>query len=267
MGRLLSCLPRSIQGPLGWAGASGVHILLRLNLQMGSSQWTESHSSSRNVVSGPSGLRSTQVKKVDRCVLTLIHTDWLENNVNTFHGSVFTHCSSSYFCKSFWGKPWKGLMPVRPCAWLPVVPAWNCHQVSLLTSLLRALSYFQLALERKKKENARSDGDCHLLSLLQPQDFIWNHETVCGLQVLATAFCVSWKKLYFGLALASCLLQSYEVVRATSAIDRDKTRYKDRFPNIHGYLETDTNKYSISVHLEKQTMVSMWVTESDQICC
>lgn len=66
---------------------------------------------------------------------------------------------------------------------------------------------------------------------------------------------------------ASCLLQSYEVIRATSATDMDKTRYKDRIPNIHGELETDTNKYSISVHLEKQTVGSMCITESGQICC
>lgn len=66
---------------------------------------------------------------------------------------------------------------------------------------------------------------------------------------------------------ASCLLQSYEVIRVTSAADRDKTRYKGGIPSIHGEAETDTNRYSVSVHLEKQTLVSMCIAESDQICC
>ena len=221
-------------GTVGMNLESGVHVLSWLSLETCSSQWTEKCSprSIRPQIQGVLVYPSQKGRRV--CSHLTLYPDYLEKNLNTFHCSVFTTfyhlisvCSTEataerarrlprVVCVALSGAPWKLLSKFS---------ADFTTESSALSSTM---------LEKRKKENTRGGDECHLLSLLHSHDFISYHETVCGLEVLATAFYISWKKLYFGLASSTLILQSNEAVKATSLIYVGiKPDIKTGIPDIH----------------------------------
>lgn len=169
------------------------------------------------------------------CSHLTLYPDYLEKNINTFHCSVFTHRLSSYFCSSTEATAARARrLPRVVCVALSWAP-WKLLSKFSADFSPESSALSSAVLEKRKKENTRGGDDCHLLSLLHSHDFISCRETVCGIEVLATACSVSWKKSRFGLASSTWILQCNEAVKATSLVYMGiKPDVKTGIPDIHG---------------------------------
>lgn len=221
----VTCYPHSHQirpGTVGMNLESGVHVLSWLSLDTCSSQWTEKCSprTIRPQIQGVLAYPSQKGRRV--CSHLTLYPDYLEKNINTFHCSVFTHLLSSYFCSSTEATAERARrLPRVVCVALSWAP-WKLLSKFSADFSPESSALSSAVLEKRKKENTRGGDDCHLLSLLHSHDFISYRETVCGIEVLAAAFYVSWKKPRFDSATQrgsqSCVSHLYG----------NKARHKDR---------------------------------------
>lgn len=123
--------------------------------------------------------------RLHMCVLLVYHTQrqkgifpsqyiprLFRKEFKYLHLSTFTHLSSSYFYRLYWGNCWKSPDALR------AVPAALLGDLSSpLTSLLRAWHAIRHHW-RREKGNVRLDGDYCLLFFLHSQASIWGGNTV-----------------------------------------------------------------------------------------